>query len=108
MLFPREDRIDGVSAHPAGVGALSAVEPSLMVLRNRHWLKHCTIREHEERRLLSVHEFSDHEPRARVSDRATFHEVVDCRARLFGSLCDNHALTCCETVGFDHDWQALS
>ncbi len=101
-----QDGCGRIGPHAAGVRALVIVERALVVLRRADGQHGFAVGEHEERRLLALHEFLDHHFGPGRAKTAAEH-VVDGGHRSIFVHCHDHALAGSQSVGLDHDGRAL-
>ena len=77
-----------------------------MVLRSHEWQRRLAVAQREERSLLALHEFLDHDFRTRLAEAAAEHHV-DGRQRLVARHRHDDALPRRKPFGLHHDRRAL-
>ena len=99
-------RSRGIGAHAARIEACIAVTHAFVILRCAHGQDVLAITEDKPRGLFALHEFLNHDLRARAAKGAAKHVVnrVQCRLLVHG---DDHTFARGKPVGFDHNRRAL-
>jgi hypothetical protein len=98
-----EQRVGGVDAHAAGVGAGVALADALVILRGRERRDVLAVAEAEEADLVAFEELLDDHLPFGLAQQRTGEEALGGLDRGAARLADEHALAGGQAVGLDHD-----
>src|SRR5262249_15723056 len=90
-----------VGAHAARIGSAVFVEDRLVILRGAERQRRRSIRQHEERDLLTAHALLDHDGPAGLAEPTLIEAERDGTIRFLERLTDERALARCQAVGLD-------